>query len=337
MNADPDGATLSKVTIAIPTYNRRAYLDAAIRSSLAQTHPRLEIVVSDNASTDGTAGLLAAITDPRVVVLRQPTNLGMMGNWDACLARATGCYFLLLSDDDLLEPRAIAEMVAKFEAPDGERVGVVYARADIIGPHGEVLHRGLAAPASETAAEAIRGFFDSRRPTFPCTILLRTDDLRAEGGYSYEGLTLACDARAWMAVAMRRGEVRFLPEVLARYRVHPGGLTVQSALETWLNNNRSLAVFCARIHRNCGDEAAAAELLIGVQRMNARVTTSLLQQIGDLEGRPVRRIARFLSMRRYFRSPRCLPTVLASMARLVTPPLIFSTLRRIKGLRHSLQ
>ena len=324
-----------KVTIAIPTFNRRDYLEAALRSSLAQTYANLEVIVSDNASTDGTPQLLAGFSDPRLVTLRQDTNLGMMGNWDACLARASGTYFILLSDDDLLEPEAIATMVDAFSAPGSAAVGAVYVQARIIGPRGELRHLGAAAPADESAYEAIQGFFNGKRPTYPCTILLRTEDLRAAGGYSYEGLTLACDARAWMAAAIRRGRVRFIPQLLASYRVHPGGLTLTSSLETWLDNNDTLAHFCAQAFRERGEAATAARLLLGCQRLNARSAAFLIRQIPELRRHPLRRLARFVSLKRYFASARCLPVVAAAMARLATPEAVLRTASRLKRLRHS--
>ena len=81
--------SLPKVTIAIPTYNRAAYLEQAIGSALAQTYPHVEVIVSDNCSTDATAEFVSQIRDNRLVSLQQQTNLGMIGNWNACMERAT--------------------------------------------------------------------------------------------------------------------------------------------------------------------------------------------------------------------------------------------------------
>jgi GT2 family glycosyltransferase len=335
MSAGTASRSPAKVTIAIPTYNRRAYLEAAVASSLAQTYPHIEVVVSDNASTDDTAEWLQQQRDPRLVMLSQSTNLGMMGNWDACLARAQGSYFLLLSDDDLLEPEAVARMVAVFESAGNESLGMVYGRADIIGPQGEILSQGAMAPTREPASETIQGFFLSRRPTYPCTILLRTADLRAAGGYSYAGLTLSCDARAWMAAALRHGHVGFVPEVVAQYRVHPGRLTSQSHIETWLDNNETLARYCAEAYRARGEVRVAARLLTLVQKMNARSAMFLIRDIAELKERPLGRLRRFLSLHRHFRSPQSLPTVLLMMAHLVKPPFVGQAVRRFKRLWQS--
>src|SRR5215475_5239963 len=104
--------SLPKVTIAIPTYNRLAYVRQAIASALAQTYPNIQVVVSDNCSSDGTADYVKSIECPQLLFVRQATNLGMVGNWDACLKHAEGEFFLLLSDDDYLEERATEKLVA---------------------------------------------------------------------------------------------------------------------------------------------------------------------------------------------------------------------------------
>ena len=97
------------VSIAIPTYNRVATLERAVRSALGQTHPGLEVVVSDNASTDGTNELLArlAAEDARLRTVRQEANHGMVANLNAALALARGEHVMLLSDDDWLAPDCV--------------------------------------------------------------------------------------------------------------------------------------------------------------------------------------------------------------------------------------
>jgi len=109
-----DGAWPATVSIGIPTFNRAAGLERALESCRAQTHPRLEIVVSDNASTDGTADLCRRLSaaDDRIRVVRQDRNVGLDANFRAVLERATGTYFMWLADDDWLDPEYVAVCVA---------------------------------------------------------------------------------------------------------------------------------------------------------------------------------------------------------------------------------
>lgn len=106
------------VSVAIPTFDRRDTLRRAVDSALAQTFDDLEVVVSDNASTDGTGELLAELAraDDRVHVVRQPANVGMVANLDAAARLAEGRHVMLLADDDWLAPRCVESALSALEA-----------------------------------------------------------------------------------------------------------------------------------------------------------------------------------------------------------------------------
>ncbi|MGA1847656.1 glycosyltransferase family 2 protein [Deferribacter abyssi] len=93
---------LPKVSIIIPTYNRAKYLVQAIESALAQDYPNLEVVVSDNCSTDETQTVVKNfLNDKRFKYFRNEKNLGMVGNWRKALYEyITGEWAIILSDDD---------------------------------------------------------------------------------------------------------------------------------------------------------------------------------------------------------------------------------------------
>ena len=93
---------LPKVSIIIPTYNRSKYVVQAIESALAQDYPNLEIVVSDNCSTDETQKVVKKFfNDIRFKYFRNEKNLGMVGNWKKALYEyITGEWAIVLSDDD---------------------------------------------------------------------------------------------------------------------------------------------------------------------------------------------------------------------------------------------
>jgi glycosyltransferase involved in cell wall biosynthesis len=111
--------TAPTVSIGVPTYNRAATLERAVASALMQTHRQLEVVVSDNASTDGTEELCRrwAEREPRLRYLRRSQNVGPTANFNGVLAACGGDFVLLLADDDWLDPdyveRCLAELLAR--------------------------------------------------------------------------------------------------------------------------------------------------------------------------------------------------------------------------------
>ena len=109
------------VSIGIPTYNRASSLRRAIESVLAQDYSNLELVISDNASTDQTAILCEeyASRDNRVRYLRQQVNRGAQNNFATVLERAVGQYFMWLGDDDWLGTSYLSKCVSVLSArPD---------------------------------------------------------------------------------------------------------------------------------------------------------------------------------------------------------------------------
>ena len=125
------------LTIAVPTYNRAQDLQGLLEvlgPQLAE-FPQVEVLVSDNASTDNTAEVLDearaqfAAEGARLEVHRQQTNLGADGNFAFCYAQARGRFFWLCGDDDRIVPGALKEIVELLQTPEGEpaELDIVYA------------------------------------------------------------------------------------------------------------------------------------------------------------------------------------------------------------------
>src|SRR3989338_8821533 len=105
------------VSIGLPTRNRAHLLKEALESLLGQTYRNIEYIVSDNASTDGTAELLHdyAARDPRIRYIRQDTDINGMENHEFVLRKAQGEYFMWASDDDWWHPRFVETLVDVLE------------------------------------------------------------------------------------------------------------------------------------------------------------------------------------------------------------------------------
>jgi glycosyltransferase involved in cell wall biosynthesis len=112
-----------RVLALIPTWKAEAFLDRTLDTLAAQTCPGLAFLISDDASPDETAAIAEshAAKDPRFRVIRQPRNLGWVGNVNALLREAAGRadYLLFAFQDDLPEPTYVEKCVAALEAdPD---------------------------------------------------------------------------------------------------------------------------------------------------------------------------------------------------------------------------
>ena len=109
------------VTIGVPTYNRPDDLRRCLNELTGQTYQHLEIIVSDNASTDTRVAevLQEAARDVRVRVVRQASNVGATLNFQFVLNQARGDFFLWAGDDDFRAPDFIARLLTALDSsPD---------------------------------------------------------------------------------------------------------------------------------------------------------------------------------------------------------------------------
>lgn len=105
------------VSVGLPVYNGLPYLETALESLRQQELSDMEIVVSDNASTDGTRELVeeAAARDDRIRYVRNPENIGGTRNFNRVFHLARGKYFKWASSDDFVSPDAISRCVELLE------------------------------------------------------------------------------------------------------------------------------------------------------------------------------------------------------------------------------
>lgn len=106
------------ITVIIPTFNRRDLLRRAIDSVRSEDRVPIEIVVFDNASSDGTSALMAQLVgeDDRITYVRRDTNIGGIGNYSRALGSIETRYFVPLADDDLLLPDFLFKAYGILEA-----------------------------------------------------------------------------------------------------------------------------------------------------------------------------------------------------------------------------
>jgi glycosyltransferase involved in cell wall biosynthesis len=109
------------VSIGIPTYNRNKGIYKTLTSIWAQKYPNLEVIVSDNCSTDNTQDVIQLISlkHSEIKYYRQESNIGLIKNFEFVLRKATGKYFMWVADDDTLEEGVLFKYVAFLESHPG--------------------------------------------------------------------------------------------------------------------------------------------------------------------------------------------------------------------------
>ena len=157
-------SAVPRVSIGIPVFNGENYLDEAIASVRAQTFDDLEVIVSDNASTDrtGQIALDHAASDERVRYVRNERNLGAAPNYNRAWSEARAPYFKWLAHDDRIAPDYLSATPDVLDRePDvvlcNTVVDYIDCRGDSIGTYRSVLHEaGVDDPARRFAVMVLR-------------------------------------------------------------------------------------------------------------------------------------------------------------------------------------
>ena len=103
-----------RLSVGLPVYNSSAYVAESIEAILGQTFEDFELIISDNASTDGTGDICQRYVkqDSRVRYFRQPKNIGLAPNHNFCVAKAGGALFKWAAGDDLYARDLLEKCVA---------------------------------------------------------------------------------------------------------------------------------------------------------------------------------------------------------------------------------
>ena len=116
---DPrDSTPCPTVTVLMPTFNAAAYVAQAVDSILAQTYADFEFIVVEDASTDGTLGILGSYDDDRLMIIRNSQNMGVARALNCGLSQARGQYVARMDADDRCSPDRFAKQVEYLEQHD---------------------------------------------------------------------------------------------------------------------------------------------------------------------------------------------------------------------------
>lgn len=128
------------VSVCIPTYNNKDYIDETLKCVLNQTHRNIEVIITDDCSTDGTVEIINNYIDPRIKIHENSTNIGLLSNFTKALSYASGKYLMLLCADDGIELDAVEKGVNVLESEENNDIVIVNTYIKIINNQGRTLH-----------------------------------------------------------------------------------------------------------------------------------------------------------------------------------------------------
>jgi GT2 family glycosyltransferase len=205
-----------KVTICVPVFNGVQFVTETLRSIARQTYPDMQVLISDDASTDGSVGLCRRfVEEHKYELLLQPQRRGWIENCNLLLAHARGDYVCIVPQDDVLGERYVEALASHLSSTpkcvqafcDVRAFGTVpelHTQSSLVGSPFERLYRHMTQHFDGTA---FRG-------------LIRRDALDRAGGLlsnAFEGF--AADV-AWTAHLAWEGEIHRVQEVLYFKRFH---------------------------------------------------------------------------------------------------------------------
>ncbi|HEY0946100.1 MAG TPA: glycosyltransferase family 2 protein [Opitutaceae bacterium] len=225
-----------RVTIGMPVYNGERHIGRAIRSILAQTYRDFQLLVVDNASTDRTAEIVQdfARQDPRVILHRNPQNIGAHPNFNRAFTLSDTEYFKWAAHDDEIKPTYLETCIRILDADP--TVALAHTFVEEIDDEGNVCRVYRPLPPEAAAPDRLDRFRGRVMRRGWCTELFSV--MRSENVRTTKLLaSFAAADLSFLTELTLTGRVVVAPEPLFRNRRHPLRYT-DSVFEQALDKNK---------------------------------------------------------------------------------------------------
>lgn len=215
------------VSVIIPTFNSASFTESAVRSVLAQTYRDFEVIVVDDASTDGSGTKLESLAtwDPRIRVCRLGRNVGAAGARNHGLRLANGRFVAFLDGDDLWDADKLDRQLA-FMVEQGAAFSFTGLR--VISAKGIELDRIERVPARMIYTDLLKN------TAIACSTVVL--DRQMLGEIRFPDMRTRQDSALWYSLLRGGGFAAGLSEVLASYRITPNSISRckrRAALQFW--------------------------------------------------------------------------------------------------------
>jgi glycosyltransferase involved in cell wall biosynthesis len=258
------------VSVVVPVFNAATHLRDSLDSILAQTYPRTEVIVVDDASTDATPDVLGEYTD-RVLLYRQPERRGIYGNINDGIARASGDYVAVYHADDVYHPRIVEREAAHLT--ENTHVDAVFCKSLFIDPASRAYARRDSPPELQAGRAldhrtVVNALLTNMNRFLRCpSVMLRAASLREMGPFDEREYGGSADLDMWLRIAWR-GHLSILDEYLLAYRIGHGNDS--ETLHRLRTDPRRYLEVMERCLRNEGRAVASAEALLAFEGHRAR-------------------------------------------------------------------
>jgi glycosyltransferase involved in cell wall biosynthesis len=213
-------------------------LQRTLECATKQTYDNIEILVSDNCSTDHTSEIVCSFSDPRIKYHRQKENLGAYGNWNFLLNEAKGDYFHMYHDDDRIDEDFIETCMKGADYRDD--LALIMTGNRIIDQEGNVLSEKLNTTRGLPLEDLILSWYEGQVNIFFCSSLFNTKILREIGGFEHKyDHYIDVAAQIKCAASGKRVDI---PDVKASFRHHQGSITSKSNahIDNWVKDSKTL-------------------------------------------------------------------------------------------------
>ena len=236
-----------RVSVIVPAYNSATTVAETLASVQAQTFRDWEVIVGDDASTDGTSAAIEALGDPRISLVRQANNGGPAVARNAALEQATGELVAFLDADDTWHPDYLTRQVGRYDAEaarPGSPVGLVACNARIAREDGTFEPKTYLDQFGRRTVDRITVEGLLRRNTVFISCLVPYSEGAAVGWFDPD-LFGTEDHDLWLKVMERGRRAVVELEPLATYRRTTSSISRNTARQA-LNNQRTLAAALRR-------------------------------------------------------------------------------------------
>jgi glycosyltransferase involved in cell wall biosynthesis len=226
-------------------------LGRAIESALAQASPDIEILVSDNGSTDDTQAVIERYAGRGLRTFRHAKTMSAPKHGTFLMEQARGEFFLGLSDDDFLEPEFAAEVLAAFDR--NPELAFVYTGCAVHYEDRQV--PALVGPAVEPGTTFLAEHYAGRREVSWCACVTRVKDLRELGPQPED--RIMGDMFFWTKLAFK-GPVGCVPQVLSHYillRSNNDNISHGTAPAVWAHDSQTTVDEVFALARQTGADA----------------------------------------------------------------------------------